>query len=87
MSQLGNIFTEAGIEKDVIIDIVSKLKENPLEAMAAVQALNLPTEVMQSIMSTVMMNPGAIEELATEVGLGGEDIEAIKSQLNQTTDM
>jgi NACalpha-BTF3-like transcription factor len=87
MSQLGNIFKEAGINEDTIKDIVSKLKVNPIDAMAAVQALNLPNEVVQNIMGTVMMNPSAIEELAQELGMGGEDIAAIKDQLNQTTDM
>lgn len=87
MSQLGTIFKEAGIDETTIKDIVSKLKVNPMDAMVAVQALNLPNEVVQNIMATVMMNPGAIEELAIEMGLGGEDIAAIKNQLNQSTDL
>ena len=87
MSQLGDIFKEAGIDENTIKDIVSKLKVNPMDAMAAVQALNLPNEVVQNIMATVMMNPGAIEELAKEMGLGGDDIAAIKDQLNQSTDL
>lgn len=87
MSQLGQIFNDAGIDKEAISSIVKKLKENPIEAMAAVQALNLPNDVVQNIMGTVMMNPNAIEELALEMGLGGDDIKAIKDQLNQTTEM
>jgi len=87
MSKLGEIFKAAGVSEISIITIIQKLKNNPIEAMTAIQALNLPNDTVQNIMGTVMMNPKAIEELAFELGLDDKDVQAIKSKLNQTTEM
>jgi hypothetical protein len=81
MSVLGDIFKEANVTTEQIKDIVEKLKSNPLEALAAVQALNLSDEVNGKIMGTVMSNPDAINELAKEVGISDEDLENIKKQM------
>jgi hypothetical protein len=82
MSVLGDIFKEANVSDDKIKEIVEKLRENPLDALAAVQALNLDQEVIGKIMGTVMSNPNAIDELAKEMGVSQEDIDKIKDQIN-----
>jgi hypothetical protein len=78
---LGDIFEQAGIEREKLLEIVKLLKENPMAAMAAVQGLNLSEEIMQKVMGTVMMNPNAIEELAKELGLSDEDLKNIKDRV------
>jgi hypothetical protein len=81
MSVLGQIFTDAGVEKEQLSHVVKLLRENPMAAMMAVQELKLGDDVMQKIMATVMMNPDSIEELAMELGLTQEDLDAIKNQI------
>jgi hypothetical protein len=83
MSKLGDLFTQAGVEKDQLLKIVGLLKENPMAAMAAVQELNLPPETIQKVMGLVMTDPGCIEEMALDLGLGGEDLDLIKKQMQQ----
>lgn len=86
MSKLGNIFKEAGVEEEQLVKIVGLLKDNPMAAMAAVQELNLPQETIQQVMALVMMEPNSIEEMASELGLGGEDLDLIKKQMQQPED-
>lgn len=83
MSKLGELFKSAGVENDQLLKIVGLLKDNPLAAMAAVQELNLPQETIQQVMAVVMADPGSIEEMASELGLGGEDLDLIKKQMQQ----
>ena len=82
MSILGQIFTEAGVEQQKLIQVVNLLRANPMAAMVAVQELKLSDDVMKKIMVTVMMDPHAIEDLAKELGLTEEDISAIKNKFN-----
>lgn len=84
MSVLGDIFKNAGVEQAKLVEVVKLLKENPMAAMAAVQALNLPEETIQQVMGAVMVNPAAIEDFARELGLSEDDLTAIKNQVNQS---
>ena len=82
MSILGQIFTEAGVGQQKLIQVVNLLRANPMAAMVAVQELKLSDDVMKKIMVTVMMDPHAIEDLAKELGLTEDDISAIKNKFN-----
>lgn len=84
MSKLAQILENAGVDQTTMLDIVKALMANPLEAMSKVQALNLSQEVLQEIMSTVMTDKNAIDDLANQLGLSKDELDNIKKQIPPT---
>lgn len=57
--------------------VMANAKDNPMEAMTAVQEI-LPADVLQQLMMTLMQNPDAINDLAASAGISQEQIDKIK---------
>ena len=69
MSQLSQLFNALDISKETVKDIVATLMEDPLAAMEKVQKLNISPDILQQITQIVLLEPGAIDELAREIGI------------------
>ncbi|MDD2941397.1 MAG: DUF2999 family protein [bacterium] len=81
MSLLGDILGKAGISQEQMTELVSLLKDDPSALLTRIQEFALPPEILQQLMGVVLMQPQAIEELATELGITNEDLAGIKSSL------
>ena len=85
MSQLAELFKDSNVTKDQLVDLVKTLLENPMMAMAKVQELNLPPQMMQQIMGIVMANPGEISEFAKSLGIDLDLVDKVKEKVHEMT--
>lgn len=81
MSLLGDILGKAGVSQEQMTELVSLLKTDPSALLTRVQDFAFPPEVLQQLMGVVLMQPQAIEELATELGITDEELAGIKSKI------
>jgi hypothetical protein len=85
MSQLAELFKDSNITKDQLVDLVKTLLDNPMAAMAKVQELNLPPQMVQQIMGIVMANPGEIGDFAKSLGIDMNLVEKVKEKVHEMT--
>lgn len=80
-SKLGKLFEEAGVEPEKLVNIVQLLQTDVMSAMAAVGELNLSPEVLSQVMGVAMADPAAIDDLAKELGIGEDELKAVRDQI------
>ncbi len=66
-------------------DVFQALTDNPLMAMATIQALGIPQEKLQPVMFAVMQNPQLIKEAVDELGLDFSKVEAAKAAVQEAS--
>jgi hypothetical protein len=85
MSKLEELFAEANVSKDQLVDLVKSLLENPMAAMAKVQELKLPPQLVQQVMATVMTAPGEIAEFAKSLGIDTGIVDKVREKVHEMT--
>ena len=83
MNPIVEVLQESNISNEKISELFQVLTENPLSAMAMVQGLGIPTEKLQPLMMTVMMQPSLIKEAVVELGLDFSKFESAKEKLQK----
>ncbi len=85
MSKLAELFAESNVSKEQLVELVKSLIESPMQAMAKVQELNLPPQMVQQVMAIVMANPGEIGEFAKSLGIDINLVDKVKEKVHEMT--
>ena len=63
-------------------ELISKAGDNPMEALGMLQQI-LPADAIQQLMMKVMQNPGALLDMAKNIGISDEQISSIKDLMGK----
>ena len=83
MSTLNDMFSELGVSKETVKELVALYCTDQMAAMAKFNELNLPQEKVMAIAMQLMMNPAALDDLAEELGITQDEIEQVKNNFPQ----
>jgi hypothetical protein len=82
MNPIIETLKEYNVSDEKIKEVFQSLTDNPITAMATVQALGIPTEKIQSIMMMLMTDPSLIKDAVDELGLDFDKVVEAKSKLS-----
>jgi hypothetical protein len=82
MNPIIETLKEYNVSDEKIKEVFQALTDNPITAMATVQALGIPTEKIQSIMMMLMTDPSLIKDAVDELGLDFDKVVEAKSKLS-----
>ena len=81
MNPIIETLKEYNVTDEQVKEVFQALTENPISAMATVQALGIPPEKLQSIMMMLMTDPSLIEDAVEELGLDFSKVVEAKNKL------
>ena len=77
------LLEKLGLSEEQGKQLLDAASSNPMEALGLLQSFNPDPAALQNLMAEFMANPGAFIQLAEELGLPQDKINAMKAGMGQ----
>jgi hypothetical protein len=81
MNPLKQLFANLNLSEEQLQDLATSFQQNPMAALAKIQALPLPPDFLSQAMGIMMAHPNAMTELAASFGIDSEAIANAQASL------